>query len=147
MNTPFRTLHHVCIVVHDIERAVAYYESLGIGPWEDYPPLNGFTKRSVPSDEAFLALKYRFANLENVQLQLCEPPELNCPQRRFLDAHGEGVFHLGFEYPLAEATDVGAELGLTVLMRGERDNGTGFVYFDTAERAGCVLLARQTRAG
>ena len=144
MITPFRTVHHVCIVVNDMEKAVAYYESLGIGPWEDYPPLTGFTKRSVPNDEAFLALKYKFVNLENIQLQLCEPPQLDCPQRQFLDAHGEGVFHIGFECPLADATEAAAELGLTVLMRGERENGSRFVYFDTAEQAGYVLLARQT---
>ena len=42
-STPFRQLHHICIVVHDIEQAVAYYESIGIGPWESYPPLTGFT--------------------------------------------------------------------------------------------------------
>ena len=29
----FRRLHHVCIVVHDIEQAMADYESVGIGPW------------------------------------------------------------------------------------------------------------------
>ena len=39
----FRTVHHVCIVVHDIEKSMAYYESLGIGPWQHYPPFDGFT--------------------------------------------------------------------------------------------------------
>jgi catechol 2,3-dioxygenase-like lactoylglutathione lyase family enzyme len=33
----FDRLHHVCIVVHDLEKTVAYYEKLGIGPWFDYP--------------------------------------------------------------------------------------------------------------
>ena len=123
---------------------MAYYESIGIGPWEQYPPLAGFTTRSVPNEAAFGALKYRFVNLANIQLQLCEPPELDCPQRRFLDVRGEGVFHLGFEYPLAEAAGAGTALGLDVLMRGERDNGTGFVYFDTMDQAGYVLMTRQT---
>ena len=35
----FDKAHHVCIVVHDIEKTVAYYESVGIGPWIGYPPL------------------------------------------------------------------------------------------------------------
>jgi catechol 2,3-dioxygenase-like lactoylglutathione lyase family enzyme len=144
MKALFRTLHHICIVVHDIEASMDYYESIGIGPWQHYPPLSGFTKRSMPNEEAFAAMTYRFVDLENVQLQLCEPPMLDCPQRRFLDAKGEGVFHLGFEYPLAEAATVAGDLGLNVLMRGERDNGTGFVYFDTAERAGYVLMTRQS---
>ena len=35
--SPFTKVHHICIVVHDVERSVAYYESLGMGPWFDYP--------------------------------------------------------------------------------------------------------------
>jgi methylmalonyl-CoA/ethylmalonyl-CoA epimerase len=144
MTEPFRELHHICIVVRDIDASVARYESMGIGPWQDYPPLTEYTRLSVPNPDAFYALKYKVANLANVQLQLCQPPELDCPQRRFLDVHGEGVFHIGFESSLDAAAAAGTALGLDVLARGQRDNGPGFIYFDTYDRAGVVLLARQT---
>lgn len=148
MTTPFRELHHVCIVVRDIEASVAFYESIGIGPWQDYPPLTEYTRLTVPSPDAFYALKYKLANVGSVQLQLCQPPELDCPQRRFLDSRGEGVFHIGFESDLDSDLDetaaAGASLGLNVLARGQRDNGSGFIYFDTADDAGVVLLARKT---
>ena len=144
MDTPFRQLHHICVVVHDIDRAQAYYESVGIGPWREYPPLTEYTDVDVPDPDAFFALKYRVADLENVQLQLCEPPELDCPQRRFLDTHGEGVFQLGFESDVATAVAQGGALGLDVMMRGQRPNGSGFVYFDTLDDAGVVLMARRT---
>jgi methylmalonyl-CoA/ethylmalonyl-CoA epimerase len=144
MTSSFQTLHHLCIVVHDIDRSTAYYESVGIGPWQDYPALTEYTELSVPNRDAFLAMKYRFANLANVQLQLCQPPELDCPQRRFLETKGEGVFHLGFEADLDTAVADGAAHGLDVLMRGQRDNGSGFVYFDTLAEAGVVLMNRKT---
>jgi methylmalonyl-CoA/ethylmalonyl-CoA epimerase len=144
VTTPFRELHHICIVVRDIEASVAYYESIGIGPWQDYPPLTEYTQLTVPNADAFYALKYKLVNLGNVQLQLCQPPELDCPQRRFLDAHGEGVYHIGFEADVDEAATAAAGVGLNVLARGQRDNGSGFIYFDTAEDAGVVLLARKT---
>lgn len=144
MTTMFRTLHHICVVVRDIDRAVAYYESIGIEPWQPYPPLTEYTSLDVPHPAAFAAMQYRFVNLENVQLQLCQPPELDCPQRRFLDTYGEGVFHIGFEHPYETAATAGADVGLRVLMRGRRDNGSGFVYFDTLEQAGVVLMTRQT---
>jgi len=144
VTTPFHELHHICIVVRDIDASVAWYESAGIGPWQDYPPLTEYTRLSVPSPDAFRALKYKVANLDNTQLQLCQPPELDCPQRRFLDDHGEGVFHIGFESGLEAAAAAGAALGLEVLARGQRDNGSGFIYFDTYDRAGVVLLARQS---
>ena len=144
MTTPFRELHHICIVVRDIDASVAYYESIGIGPWQDYPPLTEYTRLTVPNPDAFYALKYKLVNLGNVQLQLCQPPELDCPQRRFLDSHGEGVFHIGFEADVDEAATAAAGIGLHALARGQRDNGSGFIYFDTADDAGVVLLARKT---
>ena len=44
----FRHLHHVCIVVHDLERAVAYYARLGVGPWFDYPKGDAYVEFEVP---------------------------------------------------------------------------------------------------
>lgn len=144
MTTPFRELHHICLVVRDIEASVAFYESIGIGPWQDYPPLTEYTRLTVPNPDAFYALKYKLANVGGVQLQLCQPPELDCPQRRFLDSRGEGVYHIGFESDLDDAATAAEDLGLNVLARGQRDNGSGFIYFDTAADAGVVLLARKT---
>jgi catechol 2,3-dioxygenase-like lactoylglutathione lyase family enzyme len=144
MTAPFRELHHICVVVRDIDQSVAYYESIGIGPWQDYPPLTEYTRLTAGNPDAFYAMRYKVVNLDNVQLQLCQPPELDCPQRRFLDARGEGVFHIGFESGLDAAAAAGAAVGLGVLMRGRRDNGSGFIYFDTRDEAGVVLLARQT---
>jgi catechol 2,3-dioxygenase-like lactoylglutathione lyase family enzyme len=141
----FQTLHHICIVVPDIDRAVEYYESIGIGPWRDYPPLSEYTELSVESVAAFHAMKYKIVDLANVQLQLCEPPEIDCPQRRFLDAHGAGVFHIGFEAEIDKAVTDAEAVGLDVLMRGQRPDGSGFVYFDTLDAAGVVLVNRKTR--
>lgn len=144
MTSPFRQLHHICLVVHDIDAAVAYYESLGIGPWQDYPPLSQYTELNMPDPEAFSQMKYRYVDLDNVQIQVCEPPQLDCPQRRFLDTRGEGVFQIGFESVLDTAISQAQALGLDVLMSGRRENRTGFVYFDTLDKAGVVWMCRQT---
>jgi methylmalonyl-CoA/ethylmalonyl-CoA epimerase len=141
----FNKLHHICLVVKDIDQTQACYESLGIGPWEAYPPLAEYQELDVPSVEGFMSLKYRICNLPNIQLQLCEPTDDPSPQRTFLDTKGEGVFHIGFEVPDADAAESEArEMGIPVLMRGRRENGTGFTYYDTAEQAAVVLLTRAT---
>ena len=141
----FDKLHHLCIVVRDIDKAQAYYESIGIAPWAAYPPLAEYEELDVPSRAGFLSLKYRVCNLPNVQLQLCEPGAYASPQRDFLDRHGEGVFHVGFEVPDADVAEAQARAqGLPVLMRGRRANRTGFTYYDTAEGAGVNLLTRAT---
>ncbi len=138
----FDRLHHLCVVVHDIGRAQAYYESLGIGPWHDYPPLHEYTELDVPDPDGFRALRYRYAWIGDQQFQLCEPGPEPTPQRRFLDEKGEGVFHVGFEVPDANAAE--SDIEATPLMRGRRDNGSGFTYFDTAEHAGVILEIRQS---
>jgi len=143
MATAFRQLHHICVVVHDIDKSAAYYESIGIGPWQDMP-LVGFATLDVANPDAFGQLRYKLVDLDNFQLQLCQPPMLDCPQRRFLDAHGEGVFHIGFEHGVDAAVDWARDLGLNVITYGKRDNGSGFAYFDTHAHAGATLVARET---
>jgi catechol 2,3-dioxygenase-like lactoylglutathione lyase family enzyme len=142
MTSVFDKLHHVCIVVHDIDKTQAYYESIGVGPWTAYPPLAEYVDLDVPNCAGFLSMQYRVCNLPNIQLQLCQPSQDPSPQRIHLDTKGEGVFHLGFEVPDADAAE--AASGMPVLMKGRRENGTGFDYYDTAEAAGVVLLTRAT---
>lgn len=145
MTKLFDNLHHICIVVHDLEKSVAYYESLGVGPWFDYPKSGTYLEFEVPNVEASNAMRYKCVDLENVQIQLCQPSHLDSPQRRFLDANGEGVYHLGFEVPDRDKAEArGRELGLNVLARGRRSDLSGFCYFDTREGAGVVLEIRNT---
>jgi catechol 2,3-dioxygenase-like lactoylglutathione lyase family enzyme len=144
MQSPFRTLHHVCIVVHDVDAAVAYYERLGVGPWYDYPKGAPYIEFEVPNESASAAMRYRCADLDNVQIQLCQPPAADCPQRRFLDAHGEGVYHLGFAIADLDAAEVEArQRGLDVIARGRRADRSGFTYFDTRDGAGVTLEIRR----
>ncbi|GGH53454.1 VOC family protein [Frigidibacter albus] len=142
MNPVFDKLHHICIVVHDIDKTQAYYDSIGIGPWIAYPPLVEYADLEVPNREGFLAMRYRICNMPNVQLQLCQPDHNPSPQRIHLDSKGEGVFHIGFEVPEADAAEAAA--GIPVMMKGRRGNRTGFSYYDTAEGGGVVLLTRAT---
>ena len=144
----FQQLHHICIVVRNLETAVAYYESIGVGPWHDFPPLDAFkSDLKVPDPAAFFKLRYRYADLGNVQLQLCEPGAGNSAQMHFLKTRGEGVFHLGFTVPDCNKGEAqGNEMGLQTLMRGRRPDLSGFTYFDTAEKgAGVTLEIRATK--
>jgi catechol 2,3-dioxygenase-like lactoylglutathione lyase family enzyme len=141
----FGKFHHICIVVRDIDASQRYYESVGIGPWVDYPPLDEYTELQMPDVEGFRGLIYRYAWVGDVQMQLCQPGDGGTPQRRFLEDRGEGVFHVGFEVADADAADAeAAQRGVEVLMKGRRPNGSGFTYYDTQDRAGVVLEIRQS---
>ena len=145
MTDLFRKLHHICVVVHDIDKAQAWYESIGILPWATYPPLSEYEELEVPSKNGFLSLKYRVCNMPNIQIQLCEPGPEPSPQRTHLETKGEGVFQMGFEVPDADLAEAQAKVqGLTVMMRGRRANRTGFTYYDSVQEAGVNLLTRAT---
>lgn len=147
MSDLFTQLHHVCIVVHDLERTVSAYQRLGVGPWFDYPKGAPYVTYDVPDPAGSAGMRYQCYDFENFQLQLCQPGPEDTPQRRFLDAHGEGVYHLGFEVPdLAEALTTGESLGLGVIANGRRADGSGFAYFDTRAENAVVLEVRHTSA-
>ena len=145
MRSPFSTLHHVTIVVRDVERAVAFYESLGFGPFFDYPPLTEYVKLDVPDLAGFHDVRFKCVQVGPIQIQLCQPGEGDSLYKRFLEKKGEGVFHLGFV--VDDVDDAEAWLkasGLQVLSSGRREDGSGFSYMDTEPEAGVVLLVRQS---
>jgi len=145
-NNAFSKPHHICIVVKDIEKTKSYYESIGIGPWVDYPPLVEYTKLNVTDEEGFFATRFVYTHIGNLQLQLAQPGEGKSHYKDFLETKGEGVFHIGFEVDdvdTAEKQLTGNEM--KVLASGRRDDGSGFSYLDTREQAGVTLLIRQTK--
>ena len=143
----FRKLHHVCIVVNDIQKAMEFYESVGIGPWYDYGNLAEYTELDVEDSLAFSETKFMCADIDNMQIQLCQPSMRKNPKRTFLDEHGEGVFHLGFVVDSCdEGEAAGKKAGLAVLERGRRDDRSGFTYFDTTAQAGVTLEIRSNKS-
>ncbi|MBS1238712.1 MAG: Methylmalonyl-CoA epimerase [Deltaproteobacteria bacterium] len=142
---PFSTLHHLSLVVRDINAAVRFLESVGIGPFTEYPPMAEYTRLNVPDKDGFFDTRIRCAQIGPVQLQIVQPGKGRSIYKDFLEKNGEGVFHLGFVVPNIDAAEAEAKgMGLAVLSSGRRENGSGFSYFATADKCGVTLLARQS---
>ena len=145
-NNTFGKPHHICIVVEDIEKTKSYYESIGIGPWVDYPPLVEYTKLNVIDEKGFFATRFVYTQIGDLQLQLAQPGEGKTIYKEFLEMKGEGVFHIGFEVDDIDIVDKQlTDNGLKILSGGRRDDGSGFSYLDTRQHAGVTLLVRQTK--
>ncbi len=145
-NNPFNKPHHICIVVKDIEKTKSYYESIGIGPWVDYPPLVEYTRLNVMDEPGFFATRFVYTKIGDLQLQLVQPSQGKTIYKDFLEKNGEGVFHIGFEVANIDAMDEQlASAGLKILASGRRDDGSGFSYYETRQNAGVTLLIRQTK--
>lgn len=143
--SPFSQLHHISIVVKDIDTTVKFYESIGIGPFESYPPIKEYVKIDVPDKEGFYDLTIKCARIGPVELQLIQPGKGRSLYKDFLEKRGEGVYHLGFVVEDIDGSEAEVKsLGLGVISSGRRENGSGFSYLDTADKAGVTLLIRQS---
>jgi catechol 2,3-dioxygenase-like lactoylglutathione lyase family enzyme len=81
-------LSHVGLVVRDVEKTLEYYDSLGI-----------FT---IPCRKPFLmegkkaTIKGAHIFLGELWIEVYQPVAGNTIQQQFLDAHGEGLNHVGY---------------------------------------------------
>jgi len=146
MTYPFEKIHHIRIAVDDIDEKVKNFESIGIGPWKEYPPLLEYTKIDIPGCEGFRALRFIQTNVGDVEIQLVEPsPDHDTPQKRFLEEHGEGVYHIGFVVDdVNKGEKVLKKKGVKTTSGGRRPDQSGFNYLDTKDGAGVMLLIRKS---
>ena len=142
-SSPFATLAHVSIVVQDIEKAIDYYETIGIGPF--IPPANHeFSTKSYRGKKLKSTLIIKEAQIGPIVLQLVQPIEGDCVAKEFLERKGEGVYHLGFRVDDVQAEEKKlVQSGVKVLQRGRRDDNSGYAYFDTEKYAGVILEIKQ----
>ncbi len=136
-NPVYGKLHHVGVVVRDIDKAISYFESLGIGPFQIQEGVRTITipfKGELHGKPAEWKTKISNANLGGVELELLEPVEGEQALKESLDTTGEGLHHIGFL-----AKDVDTEMskwtqkGLKVWTSSQRDNKTVFCYFKPPE--------------
>ncbi|OGO30131.1 MAG: hypothetical protein A2Z29_07465 [Chloroflexi bacterium RBG_16_56_11] len=95
----FAKLHHVGVVVKDIKKAVAYFESLGIGPFEGPGGAQFFKisfKGELHGKPAEWTTTISNARFGDVELELLEPTAGPQSLKESLDKTGEGLHHVGF---------------------------------------------------
>lgn len=110
ISTPGR-VHHVAVIVRDLEAALGFYrDRLGL-PVELIMP--------IPSDGVTIA----FLPLGESKIELVMPTDPSTGVARFLESRGEGFHHV-----CLEVADVDAEL--------RRLAGEGIELIDTAARKG-----------
>jgi methylmalonyl-CoA/ethylmalonyl-CoA epimerase len=83
------TFTHFGLVVRDIEKTLQYYESLGIFYIPNKVPfLMAGSKVKIRGVHIFLGTQW---------IEIFQPAGGDSIQQRFLDAHGEGVNHIGYQ--------------------------------------------------
>ena len=126
-----KTVDQIGIAVKDSDKVIASWSSMfGIGPWT-YRDIGG-TDAKGRTWKARLA----FANMGPLTIELIQPVEGRIFQSRFLDEHGDGINHLGFNVDDvdAEAANLVAQ-GAKVLFT---DPGQ-FAYMDSGGPGGVIF--------
>lgn len=142
----YNKLHHVGLVVKDIDKAIAYLESIGIGP---FSAGEGVKKVMIPfkgelhGQPAEWRTTISNAQMGDVQLELLEPTEGPQALKESLDGTGEGLHHIGFLVDnLDAAIDQGNKGGLKIWTESRRDDGPSFVYFEPTETGRLAIELR-----
>jgi len=135
---------HVSVVVRDIEKAVEFYQSLGIGPFPPLigpsgpTPLTGKTVRGKPADYQ-IDLRHAEGGVGQLQFEVIQPLEGETPVKEFLEKRGEGIHHIGFFVDDLEGeTARMAEKGFKITQSGETPE-VRWAYFDTDVVGGVVI--------
>lgn len=134
---------HVGVVVKDLEKAIDYYQSLGIGPFILYTP--GPVDRKIYGKPANIKLKGAAAPMGPISLELIQPVEGESLQKEFLESKGEGVNHIGF---MVDDIDKEVEKlekeGFKLIVSGENPRRV-FAYFDTTKIGGIIIQLAQEK--
>jgi len=140
--SPFSKVDQIGVIVRNLEKAIEYYESLGIGPFE---PLKGVVsvKRWIKGkeiDPAMVKLRVSVAKMGSVDFELIEPGGGETLWQEFLDTHGEGINHLGFIVDDIEKESARIkEKGVKPIYESRFQGGGGACYFDTAGVGGVLF--------
>lgn len=129
-----RRLHHVGVVVKDIDKAIAHLEALGFGPFKFDDEHKVFAiefEGELHGKPAKWTTKISNALMGDVELELLEPSEGDQALKETLDTQGEGLHHIGWL-----TTDLKGDIeralakGATIWTQSIKPGQPGFVYFE-----------------
>lgn len=137
--------YQVGVVVRDLDRAVEFYERLGIGPFVDGPSAHTVERRIYGEPSMDAAVKGKIAQMGDIEFELLQPVGGRTVQGDFLEEHGEGIVHIcAYTDDLDRDMDELTGLGYEVISYGRLEDGGQFAYFDTRAVGGLVLELFET---
>lgn len=132
----------VCVVTQDIERTLAGFVKIGIGPWRVYT----FSPETV-RDQTYggrperYSMRLALANSGTMMWEVIQPLEGPSIYKDFLAQHGEGVQHVGqacnglsFEQQCAAFEAAGRKM-----VQSGCWNGVRYAYYGTEDLIGTTM--------
>jgi catechol 2,3-dioxygenase-like lactoylglutathione lyase family enzyme len=144
---PTKRLHHVGIVVKDLEKAIAQFEALGFGPFmfdDEHRTFAIDFTGELHGEPAEWTTLISNAKMGEVELELLEPVAGNQALKETLDAEGEGLHHIGWlttdlQGDMERAQAAGAKVWTSSIVPGQ----PGFCYFEGSEIGNLAIELRE----
>jgi methylmalonyl-CoA/ethylmalonyl-CoA epimerase len=143
----FSKLGHVGVVVKDINKAIAFLEKLGIGPFSVGGGAKTFVvpfKGELHGKPAEWKTTISFAKMGDTELELLEPTEGPQALKESLDKTGEGLHHIGYL-----TDDLDKEIanfkknGMGIWTIARQEGGGGFLYSNPSPVGGIAIEFRK----
>lgn len=137
----FSNMHHVGVMVKDMDRAIKYYESLGMGPFKPFKELSGTiieqTQYGKPAD---FEVKNMMLEVGGTEIELIQPVKGAVVHAGFIERRGEGINHIAFIIDdLEEEIAKFVGQGFKVILTRKRIGGVSAAYIDFSEVGGVVI--------
>jgi catechol 2,3-dioxygenase-like lactoylglutathione lyase family enzyme len=144
---PTRQLHHVGVVVKDLEKAIAQMEALGFGPFmfdDEHRTFAIDFKGELHGEPAEWTTLISNGKMGDVELELLEPVAGNQALKETLDAQGEGLHHIGWlttdlQGDMEKAKAAGAKIWTSSIVPGQ----PGFCYFENSAIGNVAIELRE----
>jgi methylmalonyl-CoA/ethylmalonyl-CoA epimerase len=144
---PRRQLHHVGIVVKDMEKAIAQMEAMGFGPFafnEEHRTFAIDFKGELHGQPAEWTTLISNGKMGDVELELLEPVKGEQALKETLDAQGEGLHHIGWtttdlKGDMEKMIAAGGKVWTSSIVPGQ----PGFCYFENSPIGNLAIEIRE----
>ena len=134
-------MHHACVVVRDIEKAIKEGSNLGIGPWKLWNIEHPGTKEArLHGKEVEFSAKLALADSKDGTLEFIQPISGSSAYQEYLDKHGEGIHHIAYYIPENLDKEVKELTGKGIkVLQSTTYRGCTYYYFETVDKIGVFL--------
>jgi len=141
---------HVGVIVKDMDKAVEYYQSLGIATFQPEHMFDSslFTDWKIygKTPDTTDKHKVRMVQIGPLTLELLQPVSGESIHNEFLDSQGEGAEHICFVVDdLDKETAKLVEKGIPVIVSAKRQSTSIYAYFDTRKGGNLITELVQRR--
>ena len=143
---PFANISHVGWVVRDIEKAIKHFELMDVGPWRRYTmpgPGHDFDERIYLDKTGMKDIyKMALANWGHIVVELFEVVQGGLILKRYLEKHGEGIYHFGYVVKQDQFDKVVDEMvnrGFKIIGHSQYKTGVRMTFFNTDEIGGIIF--------